>query len=82
MKRLTNNTNYESLELIQLQKYEDLFEEWLKEYHNCLNIIETLKNEDKQKTVRYKEAFGRKLFLSFILEKAIAENIIKKEDLL
>ncbi len=82
MKRLTSNDKYDSKELIQLQKYENLFESYLNEYHRILKELEELKLNNKQKTVRYKENFGRKLFLSFMLEEAIKSKIIEKEDLL
>ncbi len=67
--------------LNRLKKFEDLSNEWLKEYHQCVQKLEQLKAEDKQKTVSYKENFGRKLFLTFILDKMVEKKLINKEDL-
>lgn len=82
MKRYTSDQLYDSLEMIQLQRYEHVFEAYLKEYHRIVNELEELKHNDKQKTVRYKENFGRKLFLKFMLDEAVKFKIIEKEDLL
>lgn len=82
MKRLSTNEVYESVEMYQLQKYEQLFESYLNEYHTIIKELNELKENDKVKTVRYKENFGRKLFLSFFLEKAVRVGILEKEDLL
>ncbi len=81
MKRLSTDQAYDREEMRQLQKYEQLFESYLNEYHTIIKELNELKENDKQKTLRYKENFGRKLFLSFFLEKAVKVGLLEKEDL-
>ena len=82
MKRYTQTINYSDESLKQLQKYENLIESLLTEFHSVKAEINQLREEEKQKTVRFKELFGRKLFLSFILEKVIEMKILDKDALL
>lgn len=82
MKRYTQTINYSDESLKQLQKYENLIESLLTEFHSVKTEINQLRDEEKQKTVRFKELFGRKLFLSFILEKVIELEILDKDVLL
>lgn len=81
MKRFSESSYvYEDEAYQQLQKYENLIEGYIDEYKKLVELLKRLKEEDKTKTISYKEAFSRKLFLVYLLKQLSAIDFIEVED--
>ena len=83
MKRFSESSYvYEDEAYQQLQKYENLVEGYIVEYKKLLELLKRLKEDDKTKTISYKEAFSRKLFLAYLLKQLSTADFIEMEDLI
>lgn len=86
MKRLTDpKKEYQSdqsrcdLEL-QLGRYEDFVEEMIIANRLTLNELNKLKDQGLEKTVRFRELFGQKVWNQFVLKKLVRSHLIDEED--
>ena len=83
MKRFSESSYvYEDEAYQQLRKYENLVEGYIVGYKKLLELLKRLKEDDKTKTISYKEAFSRKLFLAYLLKQLSTADFIEMEDLI
>ena len=86
MKRITDpKQEYQSdrsrcdLEL-QLGRYEDFVEEMIIANRLTLSELDKLKKQGLEKTVRFRELFGQKVWNQFVLKKLVRAHLIDEED--
>lgn len=60
----------------RLEKFEKALNDIIEEYKKLGKDLETLRNEDKMKTTKFRELLGKKLVYSMII------NIFKRYDLI
>lgn len=87
MRRLTvQNEGYESeasrQELIDtLGRYEDFAQSLITLQKQTSLELETLKAQDKTKTLRFREAFGQKIWTQALLNQLVKWGFVSKEEL-
>lgn len=65
----------------RLQAFENIIEGFEIEVQSLEKRMEALKDRDKTKTVTYKEALGRKVFLKLLLEELTKADFLKEKEI-